>query len=44
MFALFGVLVINNINVATAGNYTLTIYYVVSGARAPSLSQFRLTW
>lgn len=31
-------LVINNINVATAGNYTLTVYYVVSGTRSFSIS------
>jgi hypothetical protein len=31
-------LVINNINVSTAGNYTLTIYYVVSGTRSFSIS------
>ena len=29
---------INNISVATAGNYTLTIYYVVSGTRSFSIS------
>jgi hypothetical protein len=31
-------LVINNINVPAAGNYTLTIYYVVSGTRSFSIS------
>jgi hypothetical protein len=31
-------LIINNINVPTAGNYTLTIYYVVSGTRSFSIS------
>jgi hypothetical protein len=31
-------LTINNINVPTAGNYTLTIYYVVSGTRSLSIS------
>ena len=31
-------LIINNIDVPTAGNYTLTIYYVVSGTRSFSTS------
>jgi len=31
-------LTINNINVPTAGNHTLTIYYVVSGTRSFSIS------
>jgi hypothetical protein len=31
-------LVFNNINVASAGSYTLTIYYVVNGTRSFSIS------